>query len=459
MRIRIVIFALVFCALPPAQAGGPYIMTESGNPSRWDNSSEIEYHIEDGSCAANTNAQMVTLFDAALSSWYELAEVDLTLSADTSTLNVDVDGDNYGTYTVGVTGAVDDDAAVNDGINPVIFDDDGEIVAAIAGDSNKYSILGLANPSGFEDSSLAVIIDGQAVINCLCLEDNPNGPCSSSGTTIEFSADELIFTIVHEMGHFLNLDHTQVNIDVVTDTALDEEDLPTMFPVAYFAAEQIVPHQDDIVALAYLYPASDYNASTCLVTGDLLDRDGNALRCADVWAVNEDISLTVAQVSGALAEAVDNNDDLDTVDNGECSDNCGHFQFRLVTEQDYTITVMPIEDTFINGSGMGPCYKSQLTGIEEEEIATVTAAQCSAGSTIALGSITTTSTGGVDTDTGTSGGSGGSDAEAIESPIGWWGCGLGSRSWMVGGEWLGGASVLITVLFCYLGFRTPYVRN
>jgi hypothetical protein len=132
-----------------------------------------------------------------------------------------------------------------------------------------------------------------------------------------------------------------------------------------------------------------------LVTGALLDADGNQLRCADVQAIPSDLSKSVAFVSGAYAPAEDSNGNGDTVDPGECVSNCGDFQLYLDPGVDYTIKVHPINSTFTGGSGISPCANGQLTTINTETIATVTAAQCTEGATITLGDLTTTSTGGV----------------------------------------------------------------
>jgi len=74
--------------------------------------------------------------------------------------------------------------------------------------------------------------------------------------------------------------------------------------------------------------------------------------------------------------------------------------------------VRPINSAFTGGSGIGPCSGEQLTTIEEESLSTVSGSQCVAGSVLDLGSLTTTSTGGVsagsdsETDSGTEEGTG-----------------------------------------------------
>ena len=70
-----------------------------------------------------------------------------------------------------------------------------------------------------------------------------------------------------------------------------------------------------------------------------------------------------------------------------------------------------IESAFIGGSGISPCATAQLsTVIDENAVATVSSSQCIGGTTVALGDIATSSTGGInlvtddDDDTTTSSG-------------------------------------------------------
>lgn len=393
-------------------AGGGFIITEAGAPSVWDNSDAVAVHPESGTCATFTNAQMVDRLEEDLATWADISTVDLDFSVVEGQLG-SVDGDNYGTFLAGVTGSEDSTAAVNDGLNPVLFDDDGDIIAAVTGSSNRFRVLGFANPAGFSDD-FSEIRDGQAVINCRCLAGNPNGACSVGGSTVTFSDDETDFTIIHEMGHFINLDHTQVNDDLNDDDAADDDDLPTMYPVSVTPALQLTPQRDDIVAISHLYPNSTFNSSTCQLQGDLLDRDGNELRCADVQARTSDPSETVAFVSGAEAPAVDDNGDADTDDDGECQEDCGHFVLRLEVGKSYTISVNPINGDFVGGSGISPCVEEQISGIVEENIGTVSADQCTAGASLSFASaITTSSTGGV-----TAGSGGSSDTTSSDSGSG-----------------------------------------
>lgn len=407
----ILIFLLILSA--SAFAGGPFIVTEDGVPVFWGENPTVEYHPEEGSCSTFSNAEMLTKLADVLSAWDDLPEVDMSFDQVNDALT-DIDGDNYETYLYTGSGTTTNNATLTDGFNAVAFDNDGDIVAAVAGESNRYFVLGFAAVNGYS-ATTGQVSDGMAVLNCLCIGEHPiYGTCETGGTEVVLSEEELDFTILHEFGHFLNLDHSQVNIDFFDDDdATNDVDIPIMFPYAFDTTSGTALREEDIVALAALYPSDDFLDERCLITGDVLDEDGNPLRCADVQATTDDPSQTVAYVSGASAAAEDNNGDGDTQDSGECNSDCGHFELYLVPGRDYTLSVKSINSAFVGGSGVGPCSSSQLTTITDEDLLTLDADQCVAGQTTDIGSIISASTGG--TSSGDSSGSSGSSGDAPES--------------------------------------------
>lgn len=376
------------------QAGGPLVTSYAGEASRWDNDVSISLHPESGVCAGFSSPAMLNKLDEMADVWTGLSLVDLNIDAVAGVLGA-IDEDNYGTYVANVDATVDEDVAIEDGINPVIYDESGDIIAQVAGEANRYYFLGFASPAAFSDD-YTEILDGWLIINCRCFEGNANGACPASGGGIViYSESTLDFIILHELGHFLNLDHTQVNDHLIDSDISDDDPLPTMYPLAESEAAQMTPQQDDIVALATLYPAGSFTSSTCLVTGKLLDRDGNPLRCADVQALTNNEADTVAHISGTYAEVSDDNGDGDTTDTGECLSDCGYFELHLTPGKDYTIALRAMSESLTAGSGMGPCSDDPLTSIGDEDIAQVAAEECVAGETLALGEIDTDATGGV----------------------------------------------------------------
>lgn len=377
------------------KAGGPYFVTSLGEPVAWD-SSPISIHIESGSCGPFSNEEMLLQIEEPLDAWSEATGGLLTFNVLEGVIG-SVDGTNYNDYFFDEVDTSDDDDS--DSINPFVFDDDGEITQAIFGPSlgsqAKFVVLGFASPDGY-GSEDATISDGQIFINCVCVEGNNSDICSSSD-----SEDSVLFTMTHELGHMLGLDHTQVNQNIAEgacdDTVSGDCDaVPTMFPQSVDAPDQNTISRDDTVALLTLYGLTDLENNFCTVIGELTDSDGNPLRCADVQATTSTPSDTIASVSGVFAPATDLDGDGYTDGENEVTSECGDFILRgLDPSLSYTITVKPIDSSWRNGSGINPC-NPQLSGIVEKEVATIDAGECSAGATLDLGILPTDSTGGLE---------------------------------------------------------------
>lgn len=414
----------------PALAGGPLITASDGSSSSWGTNPTITLDIESGDCGPYDTTDMQALVEESLNVWDDLNDVALTFEISTGDVP-DVDGANYNAYLVTGSGTALELAATEDNLNPIAFDDDGEIIAAIAGSVNRFFVLGVAGAVAFGDSTLGTIAEGQVLINCRCIADHPNeGACTVGGTTIEVSENKLSYTISHEVGHMINLDHSMANYDLYTSSSSsDDTNLPVMFPTTSEADQKASAKEDDIAALGAIYPSASFLNDRCLVQGVLLESDGDEMECVNIEATSDDVTDTISTVTGYLAPTLDfdagNIFSLDF----DCSSNCGNFEFYLKSDKAYTLTMTDIPATFTGGSSVGPC-DDQRTDVEEEVIATITAAQCTAGSTINLGEITSASgtegSSGSSTGSSSSGGNpsaGGSSRGSVENPVGY-GCSL-----------------------------------
>lgn len=433
MHRYFLLFVLTFLVPSLAVAGGPFVVNDEGTAAVWDNSSAVSYNPESGSCATFDNDEMLTKIASNIGHWSSIPSISLSFNEVTGSLG-SVDSSNYLNFFVDSP----KDVGLFDGLNPVIFDDDGEIIMDLFGKANRFVVLGFAGPDGFRNN-FTEIVDGQAFFNCFCLAGNTNdtgGLCALAGVT--FSEADLDFTMMHEFGHFLGFDHTAVLQDVADagcntadstgggDTSAialtksgikflqgggDCDGVPSMYPQSVDPADQITPSRDDQVIALRLYGSSGWDDNFCTVTGELDDSDGQAFRCVDVHAIpttdplrKTDVVGTVAVVSGAFAPAEDTTDvtgdpqsggDGFTDGPGECISNCGDFTlFGLDAGTTYNIVAMGISSRWVGGSSIGPCGNGQLTGITTEILSIVSG--CSAGSTTAMGTVKLSSDGGID---------------------------------------------------------------
>src|SRR4051794_32272099 len=112
--------------------------------------------------------------------------------------------------------------------SPIIFDANGTLMAA----------LGLPpEVIGFTSSCALDTVNGHILSSGIVLngafQDGVNNP-NANPRNFELTANEFDETITHEMGHFLGLDHSQINLEVLLANAtpcnLDElAGLPLMF--------------------------------------------------------------------------------------------------------------------------------------------------------------------------------------------------------------------------------------
>lgn len=418
-----VLFLLFFLIISlPTFAGSPRNVTSHGDEVRWSGNT-ITYHPELGDCGPYSNADMLDFLDENLSLWTNPDSVDVAISAQTGSLP-DITGDNYTTYFYTGTGSQNDTTALADGLNPMAFDNDGSIISSYLGSGNEYVVLGLAGINTFNDEDGSVE-DGQAIINCKCLQNHPlEDDCVINGQDLSVTEAQLQHILIHEFGHFLGLDHSQVNSSYYADDdTANNAYLPIMYPVVYTSPSPIALSEDDIWSMSYLYPSQSYLNNICWVTGSVTDQDGNALRCADIQARSGDEGeYTLSFVSGALATAEDKNSDGDTVDNGECTQNCGTFYLYIESDRDYNLYTTPIDEDFTGASSLSPCHAEVNGGVKEEMIVKITAGECTAGAAFNVGAIVTTSTGGESEESS----SGGSDSSSGSSGSG--GSGFGSSS-------------------------------
>ena len=319
-----------------ALAYGPQsVITSTGQPVKW--TLPIAYDIESDLDVRGKSVS--TLLDDAVAEWTAITESSILITK--GSLGVSIDNDNVCCYLY--DSAACPSASLTDGINPIVVDDDGSIVARFFGTANRFVVLGFAAIISY-DSATGVAAKGEAVFNAACLNTVEITGCGS----LSFSDDDFTSFIVHETGHFLGLNHTQVNDDAANDSDTSNDDLiTTMYPIFTVGngTNFKSPERDDKVGLAFLYPASDFASTTGKLSGTVKNSSGTQYQCANMIARNTTSSLSktdaISFISGALSA-------------GGTAD--GTYEILgLTAGQSYSVEAEPINANFTSSSGLPPC--------------------------------------------------------------------------------------------------------
>ncbi len=300
-------------------AGGP-LSTHNGKVVRF-KSDTVKYHLDRGPFGIFTNQQAQDLANASFLVWEEVPTAVISFNhTGADTLPVDVDGTNFLQYTTLSSVKVDS-------INPIIFDSDGGITNALFGSGAADFVIGFAwtediDGDGYYD-------EGEAVMNGKF----------ALGTQFSFTYEEWKSTFVHEFGHFIGLDHTQINGDCVDDPALTQF-VPTMFPTS---TVDDVPlgelNPDDIAAVSLIYPHPAFDSSTGSISGTVVRAGGAVVRGANVVAISTGADSMMNRISTVT---------------DYYGQNTGDFTIVGLSPGSYYVRVEPIDPMFTEGSGVGP---------------------------------------------------------------------------------------------------------
>jgi hypothetical protein len=253
---------------PHLYAGGP-LNTVNGRAVVYQSSHfPILYHPDRGNLGSFSNILATALVDTSFHLWSSVPTATITFQ-NGGRLPVDITRINYPRYLDNF----------NDGINPIIFDSNGAIIDAEFGIGASNGIIGFAGSS--YNLSTGYYVEGVAVLN---------GKFSAVFDDQEFQA-----TIFHELGHFVGLDHTQINGSYVKDgNTVNDSSVPTMYPTATDDDTTLgEPNPDDEAALTLLYPASNVSTAYGMLEGSVKRGDGQPVLGANVVAVkvgDEDFS-------------------------------------------------------------------------------------------------------------------------------------------------------------------------
>ena len=319
-------------------AGGPFEINNNGEPQVWSTAQPVPFHTDLGPLGLLTNEEAIALVEEAFQVWEDVPSAAISFAV-AGSLPVDVTGSNvFDILDVG-----------GDGISPIVFDHDGTVIDAVLGIGASRHTLGFtAIKFGQSDR----ILEAKTVLNGTVLDGNPTNP--------DASRESFFATIVHEFGHYINLDHSQINGELAFDNDVNNDDgLPMMFPIA---SDSVTLHLDDIATVSTLYPGPDFATSTGSIEGEILLGNGTTpFQGANVIARRtvDPIRDAVSYVSGALFS---NNF-------GGGSDDPafkGQYKITGLPPGDYTVEVEQVDQTFVGGSSLSPLDPPAiLPGLEE----------------------------------------------------------------------------------------------
>jgi hypothetical protein len=314
----------LFTTCNMAFAGGPLVLEgKNGNTPVSYQNPNITIHAEGGALGTIDNNAADTIMQEAFALWNNVDTATINISLDDTAITADINISNFENFIPNVSGTI---LNADDGLNPVVYDNNGEIIDAFFGVNASLDTIGFA--ASVFNLGGNFFIEGYAVIN-----GRPLNPA--------LSPVERKLLVTHEIGHLIGLDHSQVDINnqesisnfpgvCQTET---QEKYPVMYP--FVCRNEVSLHADDISSVSTLYPAGNFNSSFGSIEGRFVDSSNNAILGANIWAENTSTGEVVSIVSDYL--------------------NQGDGLYKLhLTPGNYTLHANSINKLFNGGSSIGP---------------------------------------------------------------------------------------------------------
>jgi len=287
-QVMLLIAACVTTLCLPASlhAGGPLFVGSpsfgvDGQPFTWDPAAmPIQYRIDGGPMASTSTGQIV------ISNTTGISRVQAMFQTWQNVTTAAVSFHNAGPL-LAASGFSDGDVSTAAEFNalfgscqagkqsPIVFDANGGILSQLGIDP---LVIGFS-------TQCALSSTGHITADLILL----NGAFQNGVTDPQLDANQFNEAITHEMGHFLGLDHSQINLDLLIATfssgnfgSCDKEELaglPLMFPFSFCQARldaglpQLAP--DDAAWISRLYPSSTFATKYATISGTIFFSDGS----------------------------------------------------------------------------------------------------------------------------------------------------------------------------------------
>ncbi len=332
MNKTLTLFSIIILQLGSSLvfAGGPYVLEgPTGNTPVTYQNPNITLHVESGDLGTLTNEAADEVLREAFNLWNAVNTSTIKLNFDETLINLDIDLSNFLTYLPNAEGSVFNG---DDGLNPIVYDSNGEITDEILGTGQSDIIIGFA--ASIYNVGSSYFNEGYAVINGKQL--------SPPLTDVERK-----LLIAHEVGHLFGLDHSQTNINRqenrVTWPFLCTTDIPENYPVMYpYVCRDVASlHADEVSAISALYPTDSTDPTTYInnnfgiLQGNFVDESGYAVLGANIWAENTATGEAISIVSDYLKQG-----------NG--------FYKMYLPPGNYTLHANSINELFNGPSSVGP---------------------------------------------------------------------------------------------------------
>jgi hypothetical protein len=358
-RIKLLLVsATLFGVCLPAAAGGPLFVggpsDAPGVPYRWDNSAPVPYRTDLGMLGTMTKQQADQFTAECFGVWHSVSTANISFGK-TGDLSQDINAGNF-------LGLENDPNSELNRNNAIIYDADGSLVDALYGAGASSSILGFATiTDGTSDGAHNTFLHATAVLNGKFI-DGVSNP--------EISIDKFKEAFIHEFGHFAGLDHSQVNVEVLSSSYRDADrlaGLPTMFPFMLNTAPRPTLAPDDVAAISQLYSTANFANSTGTIRGRVLFSDGLTqaqgvnvtARLQDNPATpeNESLRVAISSFSGFLFTGSAGNVMAGYQGSAFGSRDqslIGYYEIPGLSQGSYSVEIEAVDSGFILGSGIGP---------------------------------------------------------------------------------------------------------